>query len=234
MLVLLLVGTLTWRWREALWTLARDQTRLREWIATLGFWGPLVSIGLNTAQVLLAPIPGHFVGILNGYLYGPWLGTLYSMAGLLLGTILAMGLARRYGRPLVERFVDEETLQRWDRLAARQGPWFFFLIYLIPSLPDDLICFVIGLSQIKLPMMVTLAMIGRLPGVFVSCWVGAYANSLPWWMWIPMGGGAALLAWLMWRYQAHIERFLVRLIQILLRRGAAKRVNGEHQPADQH
>ena len=113
------------------------------------------------------------------------------------------------------------------------GPWFFFLTYLIPSLPDDLICFVIGLSQMKLPMMVILAMIGRLPGVFISCWVGAYADSLPWWMWIPMGGGAALLAWLMWRYQAHIEHFLVRLIQILLRRGGAKGADGEHQPADQ-
>ena len=84
-----------------------------------------MSIGLNVAQVLLAPIPGQFVGLLNGYLYGPWLGTFYSMIGLLLGTALAMGLGRWFGRPLVERLVNPAQLARWDQIAVRQGPPFF-------------------------------------------------------------------------------------------------------------
>jgi len=213
--LVLLTGWAAWTWREPLQALYNDQERVREWVAGFGAWAPLVTVALNVAQVLLAPVPGQFVGIANGYLYGIGLGTLYSMAGLLLGTTLAMILGRWFGRPLVEHLVKPETLARWDRIAGHQGPLFFFLVFLFPFVPDDISCFLIGLSSLSIPRMVVLAMLGRLPGVFVSCWVGAYATDLPWWAWIPMGGAAAALAWGFWRYQSELESTTVRLIQRL-------------------
>ncbi len=209
------VGGVLWYWREPLWTLLDDQERIREWVAGFGPWAPLVSIALNVAQVLLAPMPGQFVGLVNGYLYGVCLGTFYSMVGLALGTTLAMALGRWFGRPLVERLVNPEKLTRWDQIAGRRGPPFFFLVFLFPLVPDDVACFLIGLSPLAIPHMVVLALLGRLPGVFVSCWLGAYATELPWWVWIPLGGGVAGLAWVFWRYQAQLEATVVRLIQKL-------------------
>jgi len=208
-------GVALWYWHEPLWTIFSDQERIREWIAGFGPWAPLVSITLNVAQVLLAPLPGQFVGLVNGYLYGVWLGLFYSMVGLALGTALAMVLARRFGRPLVERLVNPEKLAHWDQIAGRRGPVFFFLVFLFPFVPDDIACFLIGLSLLAIPRMVVLATMGRLPGVLVSCWMGAYATELPWWAWIPLGGGAAGLAWVFWRYQARLEGLVVRLIQRL-------------------
>ncbi len=213
--LILAAGGAVWRWREPLWALFNDQERIKAWVAGFGPWGPLVTIALNVAQVLLAPIPGQFVGIVNGYLYGIGLGTLYSMAGLLLGTTLAMALGRWFGRPLVEYLATPDALARWDRIAGRQGPLFFFLVFLFPFVPDDISCFLIGLSSLSIPRMVVLAVLGRLPGVFVSCWVGAYATELPWWAWIPLGGGAAALAWAFWRYQAQLEAITVRIIERL-------------------
>jgi len=210
---LIVIAGALWIWHAPLRTFEQD--RLREWVAGFGPWAVLVSIALNVVQVLLAPLPGQFAGLLNGYLYGPWLGTFYSMAGLLLGTALAIGLARRLGRPLVERLVNSDQLARWDRLTVRQGPLFFFLVFLFPFLPDDLICFLIGLSPLSIPSMLVLAALGRLPGVFVSCWVGAYAMELPWWAWIPLTGGAAALSWLFWRSRTRLEGRIARLIRRL-------------------
>jgi uncharacterized membrane protein YdjX (TVP38/TMEM64 family) len=213
----LAVGGALWYWHEPLWTLFSDQERIRGWVAGFGPWGPLISTALNIAQVLLAPIPGQFVGMANGYLYGVWLGTLYSIVGLTLGRLLAMALGRWFGRPLVERLVKPERLARWDRIASRQGPVFFFLVFLFPFLPDDIVCFLVGLSPLSIPRMAVLAALGGLPGVFVSCWLGAHATDLPLWAWIPLGGGAAALAWAFWRYQTRLESATVSLVQRLTR-----------------
>jgi uncharacterized membrane protein YdjX (TVP38/TMEM64 family) len=211
------IGAALWAWREPIGALLGDRERLQAWVGRLGPWGPLATIGLNIAQVLLAPIPGQFVGVMNGYLYGIAAGTLYSMIGLVIGTGTAMVLGRRFGRPLVERLVDPAQLTRWDEITAHQGPWFFFLVFLFPFLPDDLTSFLIGLSPLSIPRMLILTTLGRLPGVFVSCWVGARATALPWWAWIPLGGGAATLAWLFWRYHTELEDLVVRVVQRLAR-----------------
>lgn len=213
--LLLALGAALWIWREPIRTLFMDRERVQTWVARLGPWGPLATIGLNTAQVILAPIPGQFIGVTNGYLYGVAAGTLYSMIGLVMGTATVMVLARRFGRPFVERLVNEEQLTRWDEITARQGPWFFFLIFLFPFLPDDLTGFLIGLSPLSIPRMLVLTTLGRLPGVLVSSWVGARAHALPWWAWIPLAGGTAGLAWLFWRYQEEMEALMVRLIRRL-------------------
>lgn len=213
-LVIAAAGAL-WVWREPVWAVLGNQARVQEWVEGFGPWGPLASVALNTAQVLLAPLPGQFVGMANGYLYGVWLGTLYSMAGLIMGTTLAMGLARWLGRPLVERLVDAHKLARWDCFVHRRGPPFFFLVFLFPFLPDDIVCFLIGLSPLSIPRMVVLAALGRLPGVFTSCWIGAHAACLPWWAWLSLGGSVAALAWLSWRHQARLETAMLNLIQRL-------------------
>jgi uncharacterized membrane protein YdjX (TVP38/TMEM64 family) len=140
------------------------------------------------------------------------------MIGLAIGTSAAMVLARGFGRPLVKKLVPRDQMARWDGIAADQGPWFFFLVFLFPFVPDDVTAFLIGLSPLSLCRMLVLVTLGRLPGVFVSCWVGARATDLPLWAWIPLVGGAVVLAWLFWRYQENLEAWMVRLIQKLIQK----------------
>ncbi len=182
---------------------------VQAWVAAQGPWGPLVGILLNAAQVLLAPVPGQIFGLVNGYLYGVVRGTLYNWLGVQLGSALAMALARYLGRPLVERLVRKEHLARWDRLAREQGPVFFLLVFLLPFLPDDLICFVIGLTSLPIPYMLVLAGLARLPGLVVAGWVGANAARPPAEVWAALIGGGLALAYLYGRYRERVEEWVV-------------------------
>jgi uncharacterized membrane protein YdjX (TVP38/TMEM64 family) len=239
-----------WYWHEPLWEFFKDQDRIQAWIQSFGPWAPLISIALNAAQVLVAPIPGQIIGIANGAMYGLWMGTLYSMIGLVIGRTLSMLLGHWCGRQLAKHEVgpeklaliilgrvlasplggwrlglfvqklanwlaDPEQLARWVGILHRRGPLFFFLIFLLPFLPDDLVCFIVGLSLLPIPLMIILSTLGGLPGVFVSCWVGAYATNLPWWAWIPLIIGVAGLGWAFWRYEARLETVMVGLVERL-------------------
>lgn len=208
--VLLAVGIL---WGGDLYRLLMDREAVQAWVAGFGPWGPLVSILLNVAQVLMAPIPGQTVGLVNGYLYGVGLGTLYSLIGVMSGSALAMGLARWFGRPLVARLVGAGPLARWDRVARRQGPTFFFLVFLFPFVPDDIICFVVGLSPLSIPYILALAALGRLPGLLIASWVGANVTRWPWWGWGILAVGGLVLAFIFWRHQERLEEAVVRLIR---------------------
>src|SRR3989304_95117 len=70
-----------------------------------GPWGPLVFIGLQALQVVVAPIPGEATGVIGGYLFGTLPGLIYSTIGLTLGSCLGFGLGRWLGLPFVRRFV---------------------------------------------------------------------------------------------------------------------------------
>lgn len=188
------------------------QEALRSWVVALGPWGPLGSILLNAAQVLLAPVPGQIPGLVNGYLYGVLWGTLYSWLGVQLGSALAMGLGRRLGRPLVARLAGAARLEQWDRLTQRQGPTFFLLVFLLPLLPDDLACFVIGLTPLSIPYMLLLAGVGRLPGLVVTAWVGANATRPPAEVWAVLVGGGLALAYLFGRYRERVEDVLLQSV----------------------
>jgi len=213
-LALILLATLAfWRWGEPVVTFFRNQEQIRAWLTDIGPLAPLASIGLNTAQVLLAPVPGQVIGLANGYLFGIFWGTVYSLLGVTFGSALAMALGRWLGRPILERLVKPAQLTRWDDLATHRGPLFFFFVFLLPLLPDDIACFAVGLSRLSIPYMLLLAAIGRLPGLIVSSWIGAHASDLPPAGWALAGGAALALAVLVLRHQNQIEAGLLRLAE---------------------
>ncbi|MBI4364850.1 MAG: TVP38/TMEM64 family protein, partial [Candidatus Latescibacteria bacterium] len=94
----------------------------RERVETLvrgaGEWGPLILVGLQVAQILVAPIPGVFVPILAGILYGPIVGPLLASTGTVLGSAAAYTIGWRAGRPLLERWVGRDRLERAHALLG--------------------------------------------------------------------------------------------------------------------
>jgi uncharacterized membrane protein YdjX (TVP38/TMEM64 family) len=189
--------------------LFEDSQRLVSWIQGRGAWAPLGIIVLQVAQVVLAPIPGQVVGVAAGYLFGTPLGTFYSLVGTAIGSWIAFTLARTYGRPLVERVVPRQILAQLDFGAQRRGLFFFAMVFLLPFMPDDLACFVAGLTPIPIPALIAVTITARTPGVLVTAWVGANASGLSRAQWTVLIAASALLAALSLLYGERLQRWLM-------------------------
>lgn len=150
-----------------------DPAVVRARLASLGRLAPLAFLLLQTLQVVLAPIPGQILGGVGGYLFGPVAGSVLSLAGVLAGSAVVFLASHRYGRPYVERTLDPAALERWDSFVARAGVPGLFLLFLLPTFPDDLLCFVAGLSELRFRTFLLLVAVGRAPS-FVAV---AYAGS---------------------------------------------------------
>jgi uncharacterized membrane protein YdjX (TVP38/TMEM64 family) len=150
---------------------------VRAWVQSFGPLAPLAYIVLFVAQILLAPVPGHFMGLMGGYLFGAVWGSLYSLIGLGLGAGLAATVARRLGRPLIQRLMEEEQLRYWERRLRVRSAFTWWLIFLFPV--PDAIYYVAGLSGVPLRWLLVAVLAGRGPGLVMGNWVGDRAVVLP-------------------------------------------------------
>ena len=141
------------------------------WVEGHGFLGPLAFIFLQVLQIVLAPIPGQIVGGVGGFLFS-WWGVLWTCIGTAIGGFIVFWLSRKFGRPLVEKIVKKDSLDKFDFIFSNNTSFILFVIFLIPGLPDDIICYLAGLTKISLKKLVALFVVGRLPAIIITNYLG--------------------------------------------------------------
>lgn len=137
----------------------------------IGPYGPLGVISGQFIQVIIAPIP-PVTPVASGILYGPWYGMILSVVGATAGSILAVFLSRRYGRPLVERFVRDSVIERFDSFTEKTGFLPFIILFVLPGFPDDALCFISGLTKLDWKILALIASLGRIPGILMLTTTG--------------------------------------------------------------
>lgn len=197
--------------QEAARSLASAEA-IQEWVARFGVAGPLAMFALHAAQVVLAPFPGAATAVASGFLFGPWIGSLVSVAGIATGSALAFLLARRFGRPLVERLAPPGSLEKVDGFVRRRGATALFLFFLIPFLPDDVACLAAGLSPIPFRLFMVLVLVARTPSIVVGSLTGAGMVGLSPAAWVLVAVAAIVLALLLARYEERIVQRFWRLL----------------------
>ena len=146
---------------------------LQSFLLQFGIWTPLAFFLLQLLQIIIAPIPGGTVGLVGGALFGTIGGFLISAAGTLTGSIIVFLLSKRFGRPFVIRFVSSELIEKYDQIKESKLNTVLFLIFLFPLFPDDMLCFIAGLSPMPVKTFILIIMLARTPSVFINTMIGA-------------------------------------------------------------
>jgi uncharacterized membrane protein YdjX (TVP38/TMEM64 family) len=196
-----------WYLGDQLIGLLKYAASARSEVTGLGPLAPLLYIAVFAAQILIAPLPGQFLGVMSGYLFGAFWGSLYSIAGLAVGAGIAMMVARRFGRPLLERFADGNQVRLWERKLRMRSPVTWALLFVLPV--PDFVFYMAGLSRVPLLHLMVAVLTGRSLGLIIANVIGMLSATLPpeWVIvkWLGLGVGALLL----YRYQRTIRLFLL-------------------------
>jgi uncharacterized membrane protein YdjX (TVP38/TMEM64 family) len=98
---------------------------LQQFIQDAGVFAPLIYIGMKTLTYIVAPLTSGPIQVIAGTLFGSVeLGILYTLIGEVLGGSISFWIARRYGHPVVSRFVGKNGMAQVESFYQdRLGGW---------------------------------------------------------------------------------------------------------------
>ena len=139
---------------------------------TFGAWGVLVLILFQALQIIIAVLPGGFVEVAGGIIYGAGKGLAISSAGIFIGSICAFMIAKKLGRKIVIRLAGEEKFKKYEVLMKKKRlKGFVYLFFFLPGVPKDVLIYVIGVASDVRTALVASAL--RIPATIVTVFAGS-------------------------------------------------------------
>ncbi len=187
--------------------------QLQDYIRREGKWAPFIFIFIQTMQVIIAPIPGNVTTLAGGLMFGSTLGFIYGSIGLIIGSTTAFYLARFYGKPFVIKIAGADNYEKYSKYFTKKSRLVLFLLFLFPFFPDDMLCFLAGISTLTFGTFILFVILARLPGVYVSVFIGSGSLNLPVWSWILIAAISLSLIYFSARYGDKIEDAILTKIK---------------------
>ncbi|MDO5425962.1 MAG: TVP38/TMEM64 family protein [Eubacteriales bacterium] len=136
---------------------------MEAFLRPFGFWAPLVFTVIQAVQVVVPIIPGGVSCLAGVVLFGSVWGFVYNYVGICIGSLLAFLLAKRYGRPLVQSIVSERAYTKYSKWldGGKKFDWLFAAAIFFPFAPDDLLCYLAGLTKMSVKRFVTIILLAK-------------------------------------------------------------------------
>lgn len=155
--------------------------KLQEYLQRTGVWMPIFYIFLQFLQVVILPIPSIVSTIAGVAIFGAFWAMIYSLAGILLGSIFAFFIGRKLGNKAVSWMVGEESLVKWQKKLKGKDKFVLTMMFVLPLFPDDILCFVAGLSTMSTKYFLIVVLFARFVGIFATCYSIDFIPFTTWW-----------------------------------------------------
>jgi uncharacterized membrane protein YdjX (TVP38/TMEM64 family) len=164
--------------RYLTWDAFREHRQwLLDWIARAGALAPLAFILVYTAVAALSVPGGALLTLAGGFLFGTWLGGLYSLIGATIGGSLVFLIARTSVGGLLRQRAGP-ALRGLEAGFNEDGASYLLFLRLVPLFPFWLVNLVPAFFGISLRTFVLCSFFGMAPGTFVYSSVGSGAGAL--------------------------------------------------------
>lgn len=170
---LFLTAVIFW-WRSDL-PLSSIPALLEQWLRDFGVLkAATVYVALYAMRPLIL-FPATLLTVASGLIFGPWLGTLFTVVGENASANLAFVLARWFGRQVVSDH-STESLRRWDKKLEHNAILAVLSMRLI-MLPFDAVNFGCGLTAMRQRDYAIGTFFGILPSLIGFVLLGGIASA---------------------------------------------------------
>lgn len=185
---------------------------LRNYVGSFGYLAVLIFIIMNVLQVVILPIPG-LIAIGTGVaLFGAFKAVIFSLIGILIGSFIAFFIGRVLGYRVVSWMVGKQTLDKWLNSVKNKDKIVLTFMFLFPFFPDDVLCFVAGLSTMSNLYFVIMITACRIISIVISAYSlnGSIIPFDTWWgivIWVILGIVTVFLTIIFYKNGDKIEKF---------------------------
>ena len=211
-LVILLSSTL-FLWKSGFFSALSSYESMKVYIERSAPYGQLFFFFIQLLSVILAPIPSNITALAGAVLFGLWQSFLLTCAAVISGSFLMFSLARILGRPFTDRLVSKKISEKYLNIIRSKQDIILFLIFLFPFFPDDVICILAGLTNIRPLRFLIIILISRPWGLWVASAVGSTSISIPLWGMILLGFAGVVVFISALKFGNQIEDFLLTKIK---------------------
>lgn len=187
-----------------------DEVLFREYMKRAGAKMPLLYIAFQLLQVVVLPVPAFVSTAAGVALFGAGKAALCSFVGIVSGSFVAFIIGRKIGYKAVAWMVGEDTLLKWTEKIKGKDYFILTAMFVLPLFPDDVLCFVAGLSTMSWQYFVVMIVLARSLGIVATCYsVDFIPFDTPWGIavWVGMIAVLAVVFVLLYKHMDELNDF---------------------------
>ncbi len=188
---------------------------LRKYVSDFGAYAVIIFIVIQFLQVVVLPIPGFVTISVGVLLFGAFRGALYSVIGIVSASIAAFFIGRILGYKVASWLVGKESLDKALKMVKGKDKVILTFMFLFPFFPDDVLCFVAGLSSMSVAYYIVMITLTRVINITLSSYSvnGSLIPYDTWWgilIWVAVFLVVAALCYLVYKHGEKIEKFFIK------------------------
>ena len=172
-LIFAVVGVISYFICKPMLEMSKDPAAFRAYIDEQGIKGILMLMAAMFLQVVAAVIPGGPFEIAAGYAFGVWKGALIADVAMTIGSLFVFLMVRRFGTKFACLFISKKKLDsvKFFHHSSKRD-LLAFIFFLIPGTPKDIFTYVMGFTDMKIPVWLFITFVGRFPAILLSAMSG--------------------------------------------------------------
>lgn len=156
----LMILCIIYGWHKGIFS---SQENLERFVSGFGILSGLVFVLIQIIQVIIPIIPGGISCLAGVVLFGAWAGFVYNYVGICIGSICVFLIAKRYGRPVMEKMFSQKLIAKYEHFTDTNHRFtkLFAIAIFLPVAPDDFLCYLAGTTNMSLRTFTTILLLGK-------------------------------------------------------------------------